>query len=426
MWEKRLTLTLGWIFRLLLGGLFAFSGFVKGIDPYGTIYKMEDYLGAMGIQIPSTLLVAAVFFLCGYEFLTGIFFLLGSYRRSAPVMAALLMAVMLPLTLWVAVADPVPDCGCFGDAWLISNWATFWKNVLICLMLIWIWKINSTLHWIVTPALQWIMFVATGLFIVIIEFIGYSYQPLIDFRPYKIGTTLVAETADDDSEDDNWIFRYEKDGEVKDFRISDELPDEADGWVFVDRFQDTKTNKSHNNESSKNFAIFTPDLSEDVTREVVKKEGNQVILFMPELRDVAIASSYKTNSLYDWCQAHDVDMIAVASASEEEIAEWDDLSMSPFPTYSADDTSIKEVVRGNPAIIYLSDGKIVWKSAMGSIMIDDFMEEPPLENLSTLKRDDGWILSRVCWVYGITILIIIGASFLPVLVTSRKKKETGE
>ena len=149
--------------RIVTGGVFVFSGFVKGIDPWGTVYKMDEYLVAMGMPLYDSLILAGVFGLCALEFLIGIYLIFGCYRKSAPMLALLFMCVMLPLTLWIAIADPVADCGCFGDALVISNWATFWKNVAITCLIIWLIKSNRRVPCIITPAFQWMAFVATVL-----------------------------------------------------------------------------------------------------------------------------------------------------------------------------------------------------------------------------------------------------------------------
>ena len=111
-----LTQWVTWIIRVLVGGVFIFSGFVKAVDPWGTLYKVEEYLNVMGIGLWHSIVVAGVFLLCAFEFTIGIFLILGCYRRSAPWLAFITMCFMLPLTLWIAVFNPVADCGCFGEA----------------------------------------------------------------------------------------------------------------------------------------------------------------------------------------------------------------------------------------------------------------------------------------------------------------------
>ena len=126
----KVLLILTWLLRIAVGGVFIVSGLSKGIDPWGTFYKTSEYLTAMHIPIVElgNTVLTLVFLLFSSEFIIGVCLLTGCYRKAAPIFAALFMLVMLPLTLWIAIADPVSDCGCFGDFLVISNWATFIKN----------------------------------------------------------------------------------------------------------------------------------------------------------------------------------------------------------------------------------------------------------------------------------------------------------
>ena len=145
------------LMRLVVGGLFVFSGFTKAVDPWGTCYKITDYLNAMGMeQWGNTALFLAVA-LAALEFMVGIAIVVGAYRRSSVVIALLMMAVMTPVTLWLAISDAVPDCGCFGDALHLSNWATFFKNVLLILGLIYLLMFNKSLRGVYGPAVHWMV-----------------------------------------------------------------------------------------------------------------------------------------------------------------------------------------------------------------------------------------------------------------------------
>ena len=180
-----------WIFRIIVGCVFIISGFVKAIDPWGSLYKFEEYIAALGVPMLHTLLLTGVFGLCALEFLIGIFTIAGCYRKSCPVVALIFMCIMLPLTLWIAICNPVSDCGCFGDYIILSNWATFWKNVIIILMVIWLVKFNRFFTAIISPAFQWMAFVISLVFIITISIHGYIDQPFLDFRPYKAGKEIV-------------------------------------------------------------------------------------------------------------------------------------------------------------------------------------------------------------------------------------------
>lgn len=402
-----------WLMRIIVGGVFIFSGFVKAIDPWGTIYKFDDYLAAMSLNLWPNLVLVGAFALCAIEFLCGIFLLLGCFRRSSSVLAALIMAIMLPLTLWIAMADPVADCGCFGDAFIISNWATFWKNVVLSAGVIWLVIYNKRCHWIVTPALQWLAFVASGLFIVTIELFGYVSQPLLDFRPYKVGEAIIdaGMTITDEPE---YVFIYEKDGEKRLYGIEDELPSEESGWTFVERRKLPKNSQSfENNGNERSLRIWSKDGDEDVTEDVISTDRKELIVMMPDLNQVSPATTWKLNSLYEWSMDNDVEMIGVASGSPDEISMWEDLSMASYPIYTADDTHIKSVVRGNPGVVYIIDGIVEWKSTLTAINIDDFMSPETSHDAANFSLDNVRILRNISYIYITVIAVLIILSFLP-------------
>ena len=411
-WNKWLTMLL----RLLVGGVFAFSGFVKAIDPWGTIYKVNDYLAAFQIVMPDSIVLFFVFSLFTFEFLLGVSFIFGCYRRLAPIGAALIMLFMTPLTLWIAMENPVSDCGCFGDALIMSHWQTFWKNVLLSAMVGWLVVYARRSRCFIIPTLQWLMVGVSTLFIVIVALYGYIYQPLMDFRPYPIGETLVSADEDDDASE--LLFVYRKDGVEKEFTI-DNLPDD-DEWEFVER-KEVSLAVDKNEVASKSLRIYNSD-DEDLTESVMLDKGRQVVLFYSSLDDVSIASTYQINSLYAYCQQQGIDMISVAAATPEEIAEWEDLSMSSYDIYIAEDTSIKEVVRGNPAVVYLEDGIVKFKSSLRAIAIADFMTEDTSTDPMSFAKDNKNILLKLTLIYLLTLLAIAVLSHVPMVVRYVKRK----
>ncbi|MDE6338741.1 MAG: hypothetical protein K2K97_03005 [Muribaculaceae bacterium] len=430
--DSRLARWITWIIRELTACVFIFSGFVKAIHPWGTLYKVQDYLMAMHLTLWPNLVIVGVFFLCGIEFMLGAFLATGCFRRGAAVLTLLFMCVMLPLTLWIALFNPVADCGCFGDAFILSNWETFWKNVALTLCALWLVRYNTHCRCIIIPAFQWLALLASASFIVIIEVIGYVYQPLIDFRPYPIGTSLsLTASESDDADEPEFAFIYRKDGVEKEFTM-DNLPDEDDGWEFVDRRELLPANTSKATsgaEDTKEFHLWDGDM--DVTENVLSDDKDMLILTMPEMGTVSIATVWKINSLYDWAASHDIDMIAVASGSDKEIATWKDLSMPEYTIYTSDDTSIKELVRGNPAVIYADKGIIKWKSALRALDSEDFVTDNPVHDPMNFARDNDKILLYLTYFYIGTMILLIMVSLVPTLrrallrVSNKKDSKDG-
>lgn len=368
-------IALTWLIRIAVGSIFIVSGLSKGIDPWGTYYKTSEYLAAMHVPIIEwgNTVLALAFLLFTVEFIIGISLVLGCYRKAAPIIAALFMLVMLPLTLWIAISDPVADCGCFGDFLVISNWATFIKNCIISVAVVWLLKFNTKARCLISPYLQWIATVVTAAYIVIVGYIGYWQQPMIDFRPYKVGSRLLAE--DEEAEFlPRYEFIYEKDGVTRKFGEEDELPDESDGWKFVRREEKEFVSNDQASISAgregADFRIWSEDGEEDIT-DMLAGYNRQLILLVPDINRLTMASNWKINRLYDIAKGHDTEFFAVVAGSPKAIEEWRDLSSGQYQIYTAEDTSIKELVRGNPALVSLDDGIIKWKSALSALSLND-------------------------------------------------------
>lgn len=370
---------LTWLFRIGVGGTFIISGAAKAIDPWGTVYKLHDYImalpdGWLSWAIP--LLTPGAFILFSLELLVGVALVMGCYRRIGAIGALMMMAVMLPLTLWIALKNPVADCGCFGDAWILTNWQTFWKNVVLTIMSVWLVIFNKRARCLILPPLQWLMFVGTSAFSVIIGFIGYSIQPMVDFRPYPVGGPLIDMDSEGTGQQDEEMLAVWSDGERTITVPADSIP-EGDQWEFVDRVVSSQESASSENRetATRGLAIF--DGPEDITEDIISTQGEEIVVFMTGLPELSSGNFYKLNSLYTYCMHHEISMIAVAAATPLQIQDYISHSLAEYPIYTAEDTAIKEVARGNPAVVYLKDGKIVWKNSLSAIPTYDFMESAP-------------------------------------------------
>ncbi|MBR1881503.1 MAG: hypothetical protein IJ808_00560, partial [Muribaculaceae bacterium] len=224
------------------------------------------------------------------------------------------------------------------------------------------------------PAVQWMVAVATFALALFISWQGYFVQPLLDFRPYKIGTKLLATAPSDEAQD--YLFVYEKQGEIHEFTI-DDVPDEEDGWTFVARKPIAPSRPDLS--EGRQFAIVDGD-SDDVSADVLTGHGRTLLFLFPDLDEVNVAGTFALNELRDDANAHGFQVFGLTSASKHDIAEWNDISMADYPMFIADDSDIKMMARGNPAVVCLDGDTIVWKRTLQSIPMSK-LQDPAVDLL---------------------------------------------
>ena len=397
--------------RWVVGTVFIFSGFVKGIDLWGVIYKVTDYINAFGWDwaLPYVDVVAVMMPLA--EFTIGFLLFIGSFRRVAVWLALAIMAFMLPLTAYVAIYDPVADCGCFGDALVISNTVTFWKNVVITLALCFLlWK-NATVRSLYGPAVQWLTVVFPVVYLLVIMAVGFYEQPLIDFRPYKAGTYIIGDN--EGGLDAEYSFIYEKNGHRQRFSLYD-LPDTT--WTFVNREESVPDSVAGDGKVVNQLVFFDGDY--DVASEVLPLEGDVVLLLIPDLASVNVSSTFMINEMYDSLSESGIMMICLIGGSDSDIDEWREISMADYPVYKMDDTMVKTIARGNPALVRVSDGRILWKQAMGAVNADDVqsVEDPAGDAMRFLIGLSVFLLLVM------TALLVVNRTLLLIKFTIRLKK----
>ena len=216
--------------QVLVGLFFIFSGCTKGIDPMGTGLKIMEYLGLWGMSIDLSLATYLAVGLNVLEALLGTFLLLGIGRRWTPIATLILMVPMTCLTLYIYIANPVADCGCFGDALKISNEATFWKNVVLLLLLILLVRHRDALYALRSQRAQVITGAALALVLIVFNIYPLLYLPTIDFRPYKVGTPISH--FYDRPADDGMRYIYERGGEERAL-TTEELATVDSTWTYV-------------------------------------------------------------------------------------------------------------------------------------------------------------------------------------------------
>ena len=362
--------------RLLMAATFIFSGYVKAIDPLGTQYKLTDYLQAMGIGslLPEwTLLVGAVL-LAALEFSLGIFLLFAIRRHLVSRIVLALMSIMTLLTLWIVIANPVKDCGCFGDAVVLSNGQTFIKNIILLAIALMLLKWPTSMVRFVSKKTQWIVINYTVIFALALSAWSLWDLPLFDFRPYHVGANIaqgmkIPQGAPQPQFETTFIL--EKNGQQKEFTL-DNYPDST--WTFVD----SKTVQTAEGyvPPIHDFSIQDNKTGEDITQEVLNDTGYTFLLISPTLAYADDSNFGRIDQIYEFAQDYGYRFICLTASSDKDIAKWQDITGAEYPFYTTDATTLKTMIRSNPGLMLLHHGTIIQKWSHNKLPQPEELNQP--------------------------------------------------
>ena len=359
--------------RIVVGITFIFSGLVKLIDPVGTMYKIDDYLAVMNMTALQPLSIIASVALALAEFILGINTLLGSYLRTTPKLLLAFMTLMTPLTLYLAIANPIADCGCFGDAVILTNWQTFAKNVVLLLLVLFLFKYYTKAKSVFHREVQALTVIWGIVYAAFVVWFAFTYMPILDFRPYKLGTDIRAAYYGDDMPDTEYQFVYEREGVQQTFAL-DNLPDESQGWTFVERKQVGAKLVVKATSAADYFVVY--DGNKDVTEDILEQDGYVFIMLSPNLAKANDNHIDKIHELYDYCLLYGYPFYAVTASTPAEIDEWLDNTGGEYPFLFMDKTSIVTIARGNPYMLILKDGVIYHKYPISQLPEEAQLDRP--------------------------------------------------
>ena len=394
--------------RFVLAVVFIFSGFVKAIDPLGTQYKIQDYLDAFGWTdvFPGFVPFLASALLGILEFCLGVYLFFGIRRIIAPRAVVAVMAVMTPLTFWLALENPVSDCGCFGDAVVLSNWETFGKNVVLLAMSIVVLKWRKRIFPLVTTRFDWLIALYGFVYIFCMLIYCYRELPVFDFRPYHVGADIRQGMEIPEGEEPTVYetrFILQKDGVEKEFALED-YPDST--WTFVD--SRTIVKKQGYEPPVHDFSIMNHEDGEDVTEQILSDENYTFLLVAHQL---GLADDNKIdliNELYDYCLEYGYVFYCLTSSSDEEIQEWRENTGAEYPFGLMDNITLKTMIRSNPGLMLLKGGKVIRKWS-----VDNFPDEYQL-TASLDKLPMGYVdeQSRLSKTFGVVAWFVFPLLFV--------------
>ena len=337
-------------------------------------------------------------------------------------MALLLMIVMTPLTLYLALANPVSDCGCFGDAWVLTNWETFGKNVVLFVAAVSVFRGGKLIIRFITAKMAWMVSMYTFLFVFALSFYCLGNLPILDFRPYKIGQNIkesmeIPEGAKPSVFESKFIL--EKDGKQQEFTL-DNYPDST--WTFVETR--TVLKEKGYEPAIHDFSIISLETGEDLTDSILSDEGYTFLLIAHRIEAADDSNIDLINEIYDYSVEHGYGFYALTSSPEDQIELWRDKTGAEYPFCQMDDITLKTIIRSNPGLMLIKGGTILNKWSDNNLP-DEYVLTDSLDKLEIGQQKQESDLRTIGYVllwFIIPLLLVIGVDILVVKRRERKIK----
>ena len=341
--------------RILVGALFIFSSFTKGVDPLGTKYKMLDYFIAYNIEWLNDFALTLSVFMIMAEFIVGFCLMFNLLPRLATLGATLLMLFFTTTTFFDALYNLVPECGCFGTAIKMSNWQTFFKNLIILAVLIpLIFNNKSLVNKRVTILGQTLFtFLFIGLF-VWFEIYNVRHLPVVDFMDWKVGRDM--KPAENPEPAEIYLtFKNIETGETEEY-LSPNYPWNDSVWMsqweFVSQRQEGGT-------QSLGFSILNEE-GDDYTHLLFETE-KLFVFVAPYLNELTENDFTECQRIYDFANEHGYNYLWITSVSPDYVYELQDKYDMFDEVYYGDELELKSMVRSNPGLILMDNGVIIDK-----------------------------------------------------------------
>ena len=409
------------ISRLIIGSLFIVSGLIKANDPTGFAYKLEEYFSpdVLNLEwlIPYALFMAVL--ICIGEIVLGVAAIMGAKIKLVSGLLLLMMLFFTFLTFYSAYFEKVTDCGCFGDAIKLSPWQSFYKDVVLLVLVIFLFiqrnRINAnTLTLDIVLAFSSILLIAgfaggyigwhfpiyftlllfaliillkkasflperSALIIISISLLfscGFSFYvirhlPIKDFRPYKLGTFIPDKMKDCNDlqlpcPEYKVVYTLAKlgSGETKEVSSDDYIAEkiwEDKSWgIVTDKTQSILVEKGYE-PPIQDFIISGFD-GEDVT-DMVLTDSKPIfwVIAYDIMNQNNITASGQIDKLVNQSDTLDWKVYGLTASTYENTESYRHQVQAMYDYFTADEKVLKTIIRSNPGIVLIKKGTILGK-----------------------------------------------------------------
>ena len=398
--------------RIIVGIVFIYSGFVKGIDPLGSDYKFTDYFNAFGMGWMNATTLFFSFALSLAEFLIGIALLFNLWVSRMAWGCLLFMFFFTPSTLVSALTNPVSDCGCFGDATLLTNWQTFWKNIILLLLAIMIFVYRKEYKSSLPLVGQFSFLALAGAGMLCLSVYCYRHLPVLDFRPYAVGKNItegmrLPEGTEPDQYEVTLKYKNKQTGEVQSFTEENYPWQDTLNWEYESSSE--RLVKKGYITPIHDLVIEHPTLG-NITEEILEDDNHTILAVAYNLTQSDVQYQPAINRLAEYAQEKGIRFYGLTSSSERDIETYKKRYHVPYEFCTADEIQLKTMIRSNPGVIILREGTILDKWAGKDVPDVKELQDTDLTAYCVYSREQ---MQRIYLVYSIILLFFVAYLLIP-------------
>ena len=398
--------------RIIVGIVFIYSGFVKGIDPLGSDYKFTDYFNAFGMGWMNATTLFFSFALSLVEFLIGIALLFNLWVSRMAWGSLLFMAFFTPLTLVLALTNPVSDCGCFGDAMILTNWQTFWKNIILLLLAIMIFMYRKEYKSSLPLVGQFSFLALAGAGMLCLSVYCYRHLPVLDFRPYAVGKNItegmrLPEGAKPDQYEVTLKYKNKQTGEVQSFTEENYPWQDTLNWEYESSSE--RLVKKGYITPIHDLVIEHPTLG-NITEEILEDDNHTILAVAYNLNQSDTQYQPAINRLAEYAREKGIRFYGLTSSTERDIEAYKKRNHVPNQFCTADEIQLKTMIRSNPGVIILREGTILDKWAGKDVPDVKELQDTDLTAYCVYSREQ---MQRIYLVYSIILLFFVAYLLIP-------------
>ena len=367
--DSKLNYTLNVVCRWVVGLVFLFSSFVKGVDPMGTTFKVQEYMTAWsigGLTFEWALPFAdfmSVALICA-EFLVGVLLITNAYRRLSAWLLVLMMLFFTVTTLADAITNKVTDCGCFGDAVKLTNWQTFWKNVALDVPTVYIF-LTRNMRLKRRFERDGLIFIFAVAAMLVFEIYNIKHEPVIDFRPWKIGNKMM-DLESTEGMKSYVTYRNTKTGESEEFESAQLMEKLSDSeWAAEWEWESSRV-VDPREIAAPGFSMLDLE-GEDRAMDLLPAEDGMLIVTVHHIDKVNAKGVREVKRAVTLAEENGIKIVMLTAALPEEVQAW----MADNDISGLDYTAIETMMRGNPGFMYVKNATVVDKGRKaGELKID--------------------------------------------------------